>query len=1216
MTTTNATLSLPHGLNFQDLYTRDGLLRVDAAFLSSLPPELQTQLLSARAHPSALNQDAESTLILSLSPHVDDFIAHLFSIEPELRLLQSQHNILAPQQTVKRKFVLPKTNRVTPAQAAAINATAVAAELEVFFQSPLTEQSYADHVARWMTDDKTHARHLQLAADYAAYAVHTPEGQSKHHAGVLFKLPHKLDPYHLVPLESLTIHGTSQFTFHENRLRRREGFHLTDAGTDLTGAMDQAGYCVKCHHQHKDSCSKGLREKDGKPKATVFGVPLAGCPLEEKISEMNEAKQAGQPIGALAIVIIDNPMCAGTGHRICNDCMKSCIYQKQEPVDIPQVETRSLKDILELPYGFEIYSLLTRWNPLNFSRPLPKPDTGKNVLVVGLGPAGFTLAHHLMNDGHTVAAVDGLKIEPLPPHLSGVDPLGHRHPFTPIRNISDVYERLDNRVMAGFGGVAEYGITVRWNKNFLKVIRLLLERRSQFAMFGGVRFGGTLTVDSAFDIGFDHIALSAGAGRPTVIPMKNGLARGVRQASDFLMALQLTGAAKTDSLANLQVRLPVVVIGGGLTAIDTATESLAYYPVQVEKFLQRYETLVADLGQDRVEQLWNPEERSTAQEFLSHARAIRAERALAAKEMRAPHITELLQSWGGVTVAYRRRLVDSPSYTLNHEEVHKALEEGIRFAECLSPDEVELDQYGAAAALKLDHFHYDPTANELTKTGQIITLPARSILVAAGTQPNTVLAREDPLNVRLDGRYFQAIDESGQPVKPERTSKPKDVHVLMSLRPDGRAISFFGDLHPSFAGNVVKAMGSAKQGYPIVSRILARQVSGFSFQGSEKKGDGSHLSPPSSSSLNPEPLKTEPSLLAKLNDELRATVHDVIRLTPNIVEIIVRAPLAARAFQPGQFFRLQNYESSAPRAGDTTLAMEGLALTGAAVDTEKGLLTTIVLEMGGSSDLCALLKPGQPIILMGPTGEPTETPPCETVILVGGGLGNAVLFSIGQRLRAQGSRVIYFAGYKKIIDRYKVAEIEKAADVITWCCDEPPGFTPSRPQDSAFVGNIVQAMLAYATGQLSQPLPTSSFPTSPSLPPISLSEATRLIAIGSDGMMRGVQEARHTLLKPYLHPNHHAIASINSPMQCMMKEICAQCLQTHRDPATGKETVVFSCANQDQPLDHVRFDTLRSRLSQNGVQEKLTKLWIDRSLRLLNLRPQVPPQLKPQAAMS
>ena len=139
----------------------------------------------------------------------------------------------------------------------------------------------------------------------------------------------------------------------------------------------------------------------------------------------------------------------------------------------------------------------------------------------------------------------------------------------------------------------------------MKVIRLLLERRREFSMFGGVRFGGTLTIDSAFEMGFDHIALCAGAGRPTVIPMKNGLVRGVRQASDFLMALQLTGAAKSDSLANLQIRMPIVVIGGGLTAIDTATESLAYYVVQVEKFLQRYETLVDEKGEARSARQWS-----------------------------------------------------------------------------------------------------------------------------------------------------------------------------------------------------------------------------------------------------------------------------------------------------------------------------------------------------------------------------------------------------------------------------------------------------------------------------------------------------------------------------------------------------------------------------------------------------------------------------------
>ena len=94
-------------------------------------------------------------------------------------------------------------------------------------------------------------------------------------------------------------------------------------------------------------------------------------------------KKHGDSIASLALVTIDNPMCAGTGHRICNDCMKGCIFQKQEPVNIPLAETSVLTDVLDLPYGFEIYSLLTRWNPLNAKRPFALPYNGKNVMVVG-----------------------------------------------------------------------------------------------------------------------------------------------------------------------------------------------------------------------------------------------------------------------------------------------------------------------------------------------------------------------------------------------------------------------------------------------------------------------------------------------------------------------------------------------------------------------------------------------------------------------------------------------------------------------------------------------------------------------------------------------------------------------------------------------------------------------------------------------------------------
>jgi hypothetical protein len=87
------------------------------------------------------------------------------------------------------------------------------------------------------------------------------------------------------------------------------------------------------------------------------------------------------------------------------------------------------------------------------------------------------------------------------------------------------------------------------------------------------------------------------------------------------------------------------------------------------------------------------------------------------------------------------------------------------------------------------------------------------------------------------------------------------------------------------------------------------------------------------------------------------------------------------------------------------------------------------------------------------------------------------------------------------------------------------------------------------------------------------------------------------VLKPHLKADHVGIASINSPMQCMMKEVCAQCLQKHIDPVSGKETIVFSCFNQDQEMDRVDFVNLAARLRQNTVQEKLSNLWLDHLLK-------------------
>ncbi|HEX8150234.1 MAG TPA: FAD-dependent oxidoreductase, partial [Pyrinomonadaceae bacterium] len=824
--------------------------------------------------------------------------------------------------------------------------------------------------------------------------------------------------------------------------------------------------------------------------------------------------------------------------------------------------------VLSLPFGVEIYGLLTRWNPLNAKRPYALPYNGKNVLVVGLGPAGYTLAHFLLNEGFGVVGIDGLKIEPLDEALTGD---GGRGVPRAVRDAGEIGAELDERVLAGFGGVSEYGITVRWDKNFLTLMHLTLARRERFRFYGGVRFGGTLGIEDAWGLGFDHIAVATGAGKPTLVSMKNNLIRGVRKASDFLMALQLTGAAKHDSMANLQVRLPAVVIGGGLTAIDTATELFAYYPVQVEKMLERFEALGEEFGEGEVWRRFDAEERAVLEEFVEHGRAVRAERARAAAAGEAPDFVPLVRAWGGVSIVYRKRLIDSPAYRLNHEEVAKALEEGINIIENMSPAEAVPDEHGAVAAVVFERVTRDPATGKWhVNCEDTLRVPARSVCVAAGTSPNTIYERERPGTFALDDwkEFFapHRVERDGDG-KPRLVPAAKGERGFFTSYEDGgRFISYYGDNHPVYAGNVVKAMASAKDGFPEVVALFGEELAALKAE--------------------EQPAREEAfgRLLETLDENLVARVERVERLTDTIVEVVVRAPMQARKFHPGQFYRLQNYETDAPLIDGTRLTMEGLALTGAWVDKEAGLLSLIVLEMGASSRQCALLRPGQEVVVMGPTGTPTEIPEGETVLLAGGGLGNAVLFSIAKALKAAGNRVVYFAGYKDGKDLFKREEIEEATDQVIWSTDTGREIEARRPQDTHFRGNIVQAMLAYAEGKFGAPA-------------FDLREVDRIIAIGSDRMMAAVKAARHGVLSQHLKAGHVGVGSINSPMQCMMKEVCAQCLCRHVDPETGAESFVFSCFNQDQPLDRVDFAHLNARLRANTVQEKLSNLWLDRLLR-------------------
>ncbi|MBY0522100.1 MAG: FAD-dependent oxidoreductase [Gemmataceae bacterium] len=1184
---TAATWNFPLGIDgfrYADLNRVRRLLALYQVFCDDLgarDPELGERYDQAGVASTRPAWAEDTALLIDVARHLDRFIGRLFQIEQEVAVLNRRTADDRAVYDFKKRF-LDRVVLKSPAAAdelAAVNIADVEFRYRERVAEVLSRGEWADdperelaEVAVRLLDRQTAARargdepevaHAEamihdVSAWARAVAFHPALKERRRHFAS-FVHPEKLDFENLVPREFISRELPTLFEGPAEGRRHRDGFGLTDPRMSPREALREMHYCIICHPRDKDSCSKGLVEKDGTYRKNPLGIELTGCPLNEKISEAHLLKREGHALGALAMIMVDNPLCAGTGHRICNDCMKSCIYQKQTPVNIPQIETSILSDVLQLPYGFEIYSLLSRWNPLNLRRPYPLAYNGKNILVVGMGPAGYTLAHHLLNEGFGVVGIDGLRVEPLSVRMRGAK----RRVPQPIKDVSDVTGPLDQRTILGFGGVSEYGITVRWDKNFLDINYLLLMRRKKFRLYDGIRFGGTMKLDDAWRLGFDHVAICAGAGKPTLVSMKNNLLRGVRLASDFLMGLQATGAYKANSLANVQLQLPAVVIGGGLTAIDTATEMQAYYVVQVEKTLDRYDRLIGKIGEAAIWAGLDAEEREIIETWLKHGRAIRAERSAAAAAGRAPDFNRLVRAWGGVTIVYRKRLQDSPAYRLNHEEVIKSLEEGIRFAENLNPVECLPGAHGAVAGLRCE---YQVLRDGRWKpSGEFVTLPARAVMIAAGTRANTTYEREHPGTFQLDdkGEFYRGhkLQES------EGTTQlvpagPGEVAFFTSYHEQGRYVTFFGDNHPHYAGNVVKAMASAKDGHREIARAFQADIDRLKPEG------------------QPERERDFVMFAEMLDSQLVAEVVDALRLTHQIVEVVVRAPLAARNFHPGEFYRLQNYETFAEEVDGIKLTMEGIALTGAWVDRERGLISLIVLEMGGSSRLCSLLEPGEKVVLMGPTGTPTEIPENQTVVLAGGGLGNAVLFSIALALREKNNKVIYFAGYRKPTDLFKRHEIEKACDVVVWSTDQAPAIVPGRPQDKSFVGNIVEAMHAYATGQLGeQPLP--------------LADAERIIAIGSDRMMAAVKEALAARLNQHFPNRPTAIGSINSPMQCMMKEICAQCLQRHVDPETKAESFVFSCFNQDQLLQAVDFGNLNARLRQNSAAEKLTSLWID-----------------------
>jgi len=215
---------------------------------------------------------------------------------------------------------------------------------------------------------------------------------------------------------------------------------------------------------------------------------------------------------------------------------------------------------------------------------------------------------------------------------------------------------------------------VRWDKNFLDINYLLLMRRKKFRLYDGIRFGGTMTLDDAWNLGFDHVSICAGAGKPTLVPLKNNLLRASAWRPIFSWGF------KRPALTRQQPGEPATAPPRGrhrrrvdghrhrdrdASVLRRASREGAR-PLRSPCHENRR---AGDLGE------LDAEEREIVGIWLKHGRAIRAERSAAAAAGRKPDFNRLVRAWGGVTIVYRKRLQDSPAYRLNHEEVIKSLEE-------------------------------------------------------------------------------------------------------------------------------------------------------------------------------------------------------------------------------------------------------------------------------------------------------------------------------------------------------------------------------------------------------------------------------------------------------------------------------------------------------------------------------------------------------------
>lgn len=1116
--------------NVEVIKSNEFLNKFDKEFLDFLPLEKSALLRDYRKNCQEWNDGEVSSLVLGVAPYLEDFLAKKFDVKLQVNASKDDRlahfPVIAFKKLMVQKAAKSKHEDVSRQGFALLNnwlQELVAGKSDV-------ELAIAELFLLWREQNAD--KNIIKLEKWCWYCSNIDFAMIEVLNWASFKLPEKLHADQLVKVKAVRPNSSlSGIDF-----RYRYGFSLTDQGMSQRELQLQADYCIYCHKNQGDFCSRGFPVKKSSPdlglKVGSLGDVLTGCPLDEKISEMQYLASKGFSIAALAVIMIDNPMCPITGHRVCNDCMKACIYQKQTPVDIPQIETGVLNSVLELPWGVEIYDLLLNWNPLRAKDYILKPPNNYKVMVMGMGPAGFTAVNQLLMLGYTVVGVDGLKIENPDPALYN----------KPIKNFASICENLDSRSVLGFGGVAEYGITARWNKNYLSLILLVLLRRKQFRVFGGVRFGGTVTVDDVWRLGFDHLMLAVGAGLPRELNIPGSLSLGVRAANDFLMALQLSGAHKESSLSSLEVDLPAVVIGGGLTGIDAATELQAYYLLQLGKVYKRYKMLSKIYTEGVLRSKFNEYQLRKIDRWLCHAEELFIE-----KNKDSPNIISLLHSWGGVSVVYRKNMQDSPAYKRNHEELIKALEEGLLYVPLFAPIAIRCDEHGWCQSLAV--VKMECLDGQWQMSDHEASIPARTVLVATGAQPNVAYGFEhagDFERKRYQYTSYHWKNNKLVPAPVKNHCKQDDIGMFTSYDKNNKCVSFIGDTHPTFHGSVVKAVASAMYAVPLVHRQLQKAKAK-----SEDKG-----------------------FLSFCNDYFNAKLVDKIDLNKQESLLTIESKAIVSKCNAGNFVRLQCFEKNTFSSQGFDFYGEAIAAPVFDVDRVNSTFKVLLHKNLVNEKLFAKVKKGEMISAMGPTGVKAKLRVNSTVLLMVDQCLLANLCSILQALKENNNYIIVVVNVDSI-SKFCKCFLERYADTIIW---ESVKNIVIRDKDF-----LVES--AQSWSKLLDFLKENK------------SIAEKLIDI------RLMLEAKKIqFIKSKLHEISdiskvaidYCSVAVYGPMQCMLKGVCAQCLQWQIDPLTGERTkAVYACSWQDQPLELVDLSHLVARHDNTKTMELINGLVLD-----------------------